>query len=630
MLHVRLDRRQVTAFLLAAIVALGLASVVTAPALADRVSDLEKAESLSRAGQHAQAAELYEDLAKRPFRGTDPRLLLLAALDYVEAGKLGDADRVLGKIDPAKLSRDDEILFTRVRAEVALAQGRPVDALAALREMPQPLPAALASQMLLLRGRAEFAAGRALDGLRSFEERGRALTSPSDQQANRRALVDAMRQNPVALQTAPEAATPAERAWLELGTILASTSDPGATARLASEWQRRNPAHPGNEFLAGIPGVAPSQLPGAARPVPALPPSGPLSLALLLPLSGRQAAAGIAVRDGFLAACLDEPLDRRPRVAIYDTASTSAAEAHQRAVADGAQLVVGPLTKDEVMLVAEAPLATPTLALNSIATATPPAFLYQFALDPEQEARSVARRIAADGHVRGIALVPQSAWGQRVGTAFTDELAKSGAQLMALQYYDPAARDFSGPLRAALGRFGGAGDRPADRKAPRPSRDPVAEARDGPQFVFVGASAQAARAMKPQLRFQMVYDLPVYATSDAWEASTRAAADMDGMIYPEIPWVLYGGQGAPALWKTLQEDWSSQARGRLRLYAFGYDAYGVAAGFRLAGGPGRIDGLTGRLEMQPDGHVQRDLEWAVIQGGRPQPADAVSLIAPVQ
>ena len=48
------------------------------------------------------------------------------------------------------------------------------------------------------------------------------------------------------------------------------------------------------------------------------------------------------------------------------------------------------------------------------------------------------------------------------------------------------------------------GDRPADKsKPPPPKRDPLAEARDGPQFAFIAANAATARAIKPQLRFQM-------------------------------------------------------------------------------------------------------------------------------
>jgi hypothetical protein len=222
--------------------------------------------------------------------------------------------------------------------------------------------------------------------------------------------------------------------------------------------------------------------------------------------------------------------------------------------------------------------------------------------------------------MRGIALFPDNDWGQRVHDAFASELQSVGVELTAAQFYEAGARDFGSPLRAALGRFGGAGDRPDDKRKPVPRRDPIAEARDGPQFAFVAANAQAARALKPQLRFQMTYDLPVYATSDAWEASTRAAGDMEGLIYPEMPWILYGGQGAPGLWDLLHGDWADAGRGRLRLYAFGFDAFRLTGELRSAARSFGLDGLTGELDVAADGRVSRTLEWASIQGGRPQAA----------
>src|SRR5690606_18539014 len=219
---------------------------------------------------------------------------------------------------------------------------------------------------------------------------------------------------------------------------------------------------------------------------------------------------------------------------------------------------------------------------------------------------------------RGIALFPRSSWGERLHAAFTAELQATGVTLTSAQFYEPGARDFSGPLRAALGRFGGAADRRDGKPAPR--RDPVAEARDGPQFAFVAATSATARALKPQLRFQMAYDLPVYATSDAWDPSTRASTDVEGMAFPEMPWILYGGQGAPELWDVLHDDWASAGRGRLRLYAFGYDAFRLMRNLRGASHSIGVNGLTGQLQVAPDGRVQRQLEWARIEGGRPQAA----------
>ena len=122
----------------------------------------------------------------------------------------------------------------------------------------------------------------------------------------------------------------------------------------------------------------------------------------------------------------------------------------------------------------------------------------------------------------------------------------------------------------------------------------------------------------------MTYDLPLYTTSDAWDPSVRAAADMDGMIFPEMPWLLYGGQGAPELWDAVHGEWATRARGRLRLYAFGYDAFRLAQQFGSAGAVAAgVDGLTGLLELnRADGRVQRSLQFARIEAGKPQAAGA--------
>lgn len=584
------------------------------PASAARSDDLAAAERLSRGGQHAEAGELYEKLADRRFLGVDARLSLLAAREFLAAGRLEDADRLAGQAS-SRARGDDLVLLARVRAEVALARGDHAAALAALARVREPWPAPLAAELLQLRARAEFGAGWTLEGIRSLEERATVIGAADAREENYRLLVDALLASP-ASATVPAGATDRERGWLELGQILApGAADAQTVARRAADWQQRNPHHPGAAFL---PQHAVS---GATVDGPlALPATAPDVVAVLLPLSGRNRAVGVAVRDGFLAASLADPAGA-PRVRIYDTAGTGIGPVYRAALTDGAQFIVGPLLKEEISaLVSAEPLPVPTLALNAYPGASPPAFLLQFSLDPEDEARAVARRIADDGHVRGIALFPQSSWGERLHAAFTAELQATGVTLTSAQFYVPGARDFSGPLRAALGRFGGAADRRDGKPAPR--RDAFAEARDGPQFAFVAASAATARALKPQMRFQMAYDLPVYATSDAWDPSTRASADVEGMVFPEMPWILYGGQGAPDLWDVLHDDWASAGRGRLRLYAFGYDAFRLMRNLRGSARSIGVDGLTGELRMAQDGRVQRQLEWARIEGGRPQAAGA--------
>lgn len=612
MLHSRLRGRQVHGWLLAALLA-ALAAIACPPALAARGDDLAAADTLARSGRHAEAAEVYESLAKRPFRAWDKRLALLAAREYQAAGRLDDAERMIGHATPVERA-DDAVLLARVSAELALARGRPGAAIDALQRVPEPWPAPLAGELLALRAQAEFAAGRTLDGLRTLEARARLLSGADERRENYSRLVAALTASPAVTATVPVAATPYERAWYELGQLLvaAPQADAGAVARRAADWRARNANHPGAAFLPQSAemerALAGSSVGAGAADV----------IALLLPLSGRQQAAGIAVRDGFLAAALAEPPERRPRIDVYDTAAPGAVAAYQRALASGARAVAGPLLKEDVAAVASgASVAVPTVALNALPGDAPP-FLFQFALDPEQEARAAARRIAADGRTRGIALFPRNAWGERLHAAFTEEAQAAGVQLTGVQFYDAGSSDFSGPLRAALGRYGGAGER--DAKGDLRPRDGAAEALAGPQFAFLAAMPQAARALRPQLRFQMAYEMPVYATSDAWDAGPRPVPDLEGLLLPEMPWILHGGDGAPALWEAMQRDWAATSRGRLRLYAFGFDAYQLLRGLDVAARGVAVDGLTGRLTVTNDGHVRRDTEWAQVQAGRLQPA----------
>jgi outer membrane PBP1 activator LpoA protein len=601
--------------LLAAVLATSAALLAPATSLAadDSVSS---AESLARSGQHAEAARSYEQQAKRLFRAWDTRLTLLAAREYLAAGQNADAQRMLDKVD-GRAGGDDAVLLARIQAELALASGNGATALAALDGIPKPWPAPLETELLLLQAQADFMSGRTLDGIHALEQRGGLLGAADARDVNYRLLLDAL-QRSGATAALPAGATDSDRAWIELAQLHAAAQAGDATASSrATDWSTRHPNHPGASML---PQPAPGAATAAGARLPQAMPGQPPTVALLLPLSGRQQAAGIAVRDGFLAAYLARP-DAAPRVLVYDTAELGVGPAYEHALADGAQFVVGPLTKDDVATLAAGQLPVPTLALNSFSGESPPPFLFQFSLDPEQEAREVARRIAADGLSRGIALFPRSAWGERLSAAFTSELQATGVTLTGSQFYDPGTRDFSGPLRAVLGRYGGAGDRTDDK--PAPHRDAAAEALEGPQFAFIAATAQTARALKPQLRFQMTYDLPVYATSDAWDPSTRTAADLDGLTFPEMPWILSGGQGATALWAVLQGDWAAEGRGRLRLYAFGCDALDVMSELRSGRTSTGIDGLTGRLTFGANGRIERTLDWARIEGGQLQPAGAL-------
>ena len=66
--------------------------------------------------------------------------------------------------------------------------------------------------------------------------------------------------------------------------------------------------------------------------------------------------------------------------------------------------------------------------------------------------------------------------------------------------------------------------------------------------------------------------------------------------------------------------WGEDTRSRGRLFAFGHDAWILQTALRasVTGPSTGIEGATGRLSIDPDGYIRRDLDWAEIKGGVPR------------
>jgi len=453
--------------------------------------------------------------------------------------------------------------------------------------------------------RTEFAAGRTAEAVATLVDRERLLRRAEDRRANEQLILDGVAAAATrGADVRPKPGMdPVVAGWLELGRIEANAarSPTGADAQLQA-WRQRYPAHPANrglwqEMSARLSrGVAPGQ-----------------HIALLLPLSGRARNAGLAVQDGFLSAYYGQPQGTRPEVRLYDVAASDAPSAYLAAVAGGAQVVVGPLTRGEVAnLASVADGSVTTVALNYLpdGTVTPPRF-YQYALSPEDEARQAARRAVADGYASGVALVPANEWGQRVLAAFNQGLAEAGGALAAQSYYAPGTTDFSALLGELLQL------RPSRTPEGRPTKVYRADA----QFIFVAAQPVTGRLVRTQLRFNYAGRLPMYATSDIYEPGAQGNIDLNGVVFPDIPWVIDEGGPAALLRQSAELTWPDSSAPRSRLHAFGYDAYMIVAELARRQAPfgTPLNGLTGRLSLDSQRQVHRELGFARIEDGKAVP-----------
>jgi uncharacterized protein len=234
-----------------------------------------------------------------------------------------------------------------------------------------------------------------------------------------------------------------------------------------------------------------------------------------------------------------------------------------------------------------------------------PKNFYQFALLPEDEGRMVARRVIADGRLAGVAIVPIGELGNRVAAAFADELKSLGGTVLDSQRYDPSQPDFSDIIKQVL--------------QVKVTKGEPSTHRTDATFIFIVGTPGVARLIMPQLRFHFAGDVPVYSTSDSFEPDPGANSDIEGMLFPDMPWMISYDPATAQIRDGVRAVWPARAARRDRYYAFGFDAYRLVPGLRSSTPSTALEiaGVTGKLHLDQQNRIRRDLEWAQIKSGVP-------------
>ena len=328
----------------------------------------------------------------------------------------------------------------------------------------------------------------------------------------------------------------------------------------------------------------------SARPQPA----PRVQIAVLLPEAGRYAEAGKAVRTGIVAAQSQGGQDAELRFyASRDPRQTP--ELLRQAAANGASLAIGPLEKEAVDALALQPaLPIPTLALNRATNEAAPANLYQFALDPEDEASDAARKAWGLGFHAALLLYPANPWGERLAGGFRREWLGRGGTFAATHAFDPEQPDLpQGLLADALA--GSIHAAPAE-------------------CIFLVATAAQARQLWPLILASAPGLPPVFATSHVFEGAQDIEGNqlLTGVQFVEIPWMVDTDPTDPLSRASLDRAQGGLDPRYIRLYAMGIDAYRLLPYLEgLAARPGAfVDGRTGRLSLDDRRRVQRELVLA--------------------
>jgi uncharacterized protein len=572
----------------------------------------QHAGQLANQGQFDQAIQAYLDLGRQT--GDTDHYNILAAEVYREEGALEQAAPLLDQVRRPRLQDEDAARYDLLRAELALAHHDAHTALQ-LTTQPSPVPPTLELRLLELRARAMEATGDLWGAARTRVQMDPQLEG-LDHTQNRKEILDLLgrlgveplKRRGAAMQAGDRMLPWINEALTQLGVPVAQpqpdldqpvgTMLPGADANVREGYRM------------------------------------PANVALLLPLGGNFAGASGAIRQGFFAGYADAARTKAPRanVRVYDSGGTAdgAIKAYQQATSDGAQLIVGPLTRTEVAAVFGQPqLPVPLLALNHPDDRSlPAAGATEFGLLPESEGALAADHMVERGIHNAYVVVSDDDFAQRAAGAFKAELEARGGRVAGMATLPPGKVNYANAiagLNMPTTATPLAGTEPAEA-ASAPAAAGSAETLPAPvptgdTGIFVSMRPEQARLLLPQLHVAHV-GLPVFATSHIYAGVDDAAAnrDLDGVEFSDAPWLFDAQPGMPshdAIASRLPAARGTSAR----LFAFGMDAWNLVPYLDwLRDHPGSyLPGASGQLAADQFGRIRRVLIWARFQDGIARP-----------
>jgi len=556
-------------------------------------------------GKPEQQVELYQQPV--PPRSAEQNQQRLQAVDtLIQAGDGNAAKQVADLISPAELSPEQRGQLAILYAQILLSFGEAEQALDNLSQLqPQQLNPDNQSKYFQAQAFAYSLAGNLLDSAKARMALHPLISAPDQREKNQAAILEALHLLPdPELQTDQ---TDEVAGWLSLANILKALNQLDFNDKI-SQWRTIFPTHPADlRFLNS----SNDTLEITSSPIK--------SIALLLPKSGAFAQAGNAIRAGFMAAYTHADNIHKPSIRFYDSEQTQPQTLYDQALAEGAQLIIGPLAKEQIQILADSVnFEVPVLALNHV-----PGLqrhqLYQFSLSPLDDTEQITEKAWEDGHEKVLLLVPDNAPGQRITTYLTENWENHNGHILEMQTYNPKATDFSAPIQKLLNL-----DESEQRYQKILSLIPTAHytprKRQDADAILLSAHSAEARLINPQLQRYQAGDLPVYALPSVYSGQIDAVQDarLDKITFCDTPWLFDLAYPGDLSMAALTETWSQFPSSYLRLIAMGIDAYKLATRLdTLDANP--YPGATGTLSLSTDQRIQRKLVCAKFSNGQPEP-----------
>ncbi len=386
--------------------------------------------------------------------------------------------------------------------------------------------------------------------------------------------------------------------WWELVTRF---NDSFSMATWHANLKRFQQLHPDRESVAWLAGR------------PAFLANGPKHIAVLLPQSGNdiytQAARGI--RDGWLLAYLTDQHSAQspnpPTLTFYDSTLENTPHLIREAFAKGADLVVGPLTKDAVNAAyRNQRYPGPVLMLNTPdteSTKQSDAIRY-LAWSIEDEALKIAQTLSRQPELRAVLIYGEEPWMLRARAAFEQALAAPARVVSSHRISDFS--QLTEVIGASVGIAESMHRHERIESIVNYSLEFQPRMNQEINSVVAFINASQLEAVLESLRFHADRQLDVYVTDRAIRGDLPTIAD--GVQFTTDAWRIYDS----ALAIEVSEQFNANPS-MTSFYALGIDAYRFSNLWSLMNTSEPISGTGGLYQLEPSGNIRRLPHWGIVR-----------------
>lgn len=317
---------------------------------------------------------------------------------------------------------------------------------------------------------------------------------------------------------------------------------------------------------------------------------------------------------------LDPIVQNNRQVIMYDTNSQPIDLLLKQVQQEGADLIVGPLLKLEVIKTIELKSGLPVLALNEVDNIPLATTVCFFSLSPEDETRNAAQHLRQQQKSNPLIIVPDNKFGQRMAQTFADEWQRSGGGTVLQQTFGSLDSLKSSINRGVGIRMTGTPVLPTDN-APLPLDTASMPTTNGAiDSVYIIATSDELTLIKPMIDMAISTKKrpPIYVSSRSNQGGMGPdfRMEMDGIQFSDIP--LMTGANLPLMQKASSKFANDYSL--MRLYAMGIDAWSLANNYNeLTKGTLQFNGVSGSLRVEDNCTIYRQLPWMQFKQGKIEP-----------